>query len=224
MKPGHTPLHTQSTQTNAWLTADSNRNNIGLGPNAPQGYWIDREYLPRYAAFDAAYQAWEDEMNRTQLQIDDLEDAEKAFIPVYRRLYSHYLKPNDLVTNANMESMGFPKRSDAKPTPNPPPTTHVGVKIVLPGPAEVDLHFFDFESMHRGKPKGVHGAEVKWGLFDTPPVDWSELPNSSFDTNSPLKLRFEGHERGKMLYFSLRWENTTGEKGPWNEMQNIAVP
>ena len=224
MKQGHTSLYIQATKTKAWLSTNTNRDLIGLESGTPLGNWIDSTFYPSYHDFRDTYAAWEDKATRTQVKIDNLVDAEKALIPVYQRLYSHYIKPNELVSNAMLEEMGFPKRSNKKPSPNPPPTTHVGVKIVLPGPGEVEFHFFDLESKRKGKPKGVHGSETKWGLFDIPPVDWNALPNSSFDTNSPLKLQFEGHDRGKMLYYALRWEGTTGKKGPWSEIQNIAVP
>jgi hypothetical protein len=224
MKQGHTSLYIQSSQTRDWLGTNDNRDIIGLESGTPLGNWIDGVFYPKYSNFHDTYVAWKDKATRTKIKIDNLNDAEKEFIPVYQRLYSHYIKPNELVTNAMLEQMGFPKRNSDKPSPNPPPTSHVGVKIVLPGPGEVEIHFYNLETKRKGKPKGVHGAEAKWGLFDTPPVDWDALPHSSFDTNSPLKLQFEGHERGKMLYYALRWENTTGEKGPWSEIQNIAVP
>jgi hypothetical protein len=70
----------------------------------------------------------------------------------------------------------------------------------------------------------VHGAEIAWAILDTPPVNWDALTHSSFDTHTPFRLTFGGDQRGKTLYFALRWENTTGEKGPWNEIQNAIIP
>ena len=49
-------------------------------------------------------------------------------------------------------------------------------------------------------------------------------PHSEFDTASPFTLNFQGHERGKTVYFCLRWENTVGEKGPWGEIYSAIVP
>jgi hypothetical protein len=31
-------------------------------------------------------------------------------------------------------------------------------------------------------------------------------------------------DRGKKLYFALRWENTRGEKGPWSEIHSTIIP
>jgi hypothetical protein len=31
-------------------------------------------------------------------------------------------------------------------------------------------------------------------------------------------------QRGKTVYFALRWENTRGEKGPWSEIMSAIIP
>ncbi|MDR0754310.1 MAG: hypothetical protein LBF04_02865, partial [Prevotellaceae bacterium] len=70
-----------------------------------------------------------------------------------------------------------------------------------------------------------HGAEIRWQVFDTQQeVHLDELINSSFDTNSPLTLEFNDRQRGKVLYFALRWENTRGEKGPFGPILNAIIP
>jgi hypothetical protein len=88
----------------------------------------------------------------------------------------------------------------------------------------VEIHFHEEGSENRAKPAGVHGAEFVYALLDVAPVDWSQLPHSTFATRTPLKLTFTGFERGKTLYFAARWENTRGEKGPWNEIKAVIVP
>jgi hypothetical protein len=35
---------------------------------------------------------------------------------------------------------------------------------------------------------------------------------------------FENDQRGKTVYFALRWENTRGEKGPWSAIQIAIIP
>jgi hypothetical protein len=51
-----------------------------------------------------------------------------------------------------------------------------------------------------------------------------QLVQSSFHTRSPFTLEFHGAERGKTVYFALRWENTRGEKGPFGPVQSAIVP
>jgi hypothetical protein len=45
-----------------------------------------------------------------------------------------------------------------------------------------------------------------------------------FDTKTPVKLSFSGDQRGKTIYFALRWENNVGEKCPCSEIFNAIIP
>lgn len=43
--------------------------------------------------------------------------------------------------------------------------------------------------------------------------------------NSPAHtLTFDENQRGKTVYFALRWENTRGEKGPWSQIVSSIIP
>jgi hypothetical protein len=50
------------------------------------------------------------------------------------------------------------------------------------------------------------------------------LAHSVFDTRSPYTFQFDLADAGKRFYCCLRWENTTGQKGPWSEIQNAIIP
>jgi hypothetical protein len=39
------------------------------------------------------------------------------------------------------------------------------------------------------------------------------MTHSAVNTHSPCTFIFEHDQRGKTVYFALRWENTRGEKG-----------
>jgi hypothetical protein len=104
------------------------------------------------------------------------------------------------------------------------PHTIPHVTTELPAPAVVEFHFRDVNSLHKAKPAGVHGAEIVWAVLDTPPDDWEQLTHSMFCTRTPLRLTFNGHDRGKTLYYVLRWVNTRGEKGPWSGIQSVIIP
>jgi hypothetical protein len=94
----------------------------------------------------------------------------------------------------------------------------------LAGPGEIIIDYYD-EGLHgRAKPAGVRGAEIAWAVRDTPPVGWDDLTRSSSCSRAPFRLAFERHYRGKILYFAARWENTVGEKGPWNVMYDVVIP
>ncbi|MDR1223373.1 MAG: hypothetical protein LBL07_10930 [Tannerella sp.] len=107
------------------------------------------------------------------------------------------------------------------------PDTQIKMEIDLSNPAEVRIHYHDAGSHGIGKPEGVHGGEFVYVVRtagDPPPKDWKELTNSVFDTRTPLTLTFTGEQRGMILYFASRWENTRGEKGPWNAIQWVIIP
>jgi hypothetical protein len=67
-------------------------------------------------------------------------------------------------------------------------------------------------------------VEIGWTQSDTPITRWDELTHSNVDTNSPFTLSFENDQRGKTVYFALRWENTRGEKGPWSGIASAIIP
>jgi hypothetical protein len=196
---------------------------MGLGADTPAGIWYDTTFTSSFNVFSSAFGAWLDPATRTKLITVHLKAAESTFKPVYRQLAS-MLKGNPLVTDEDLVAMGLPERNSGGGGHNPPPTTYVSTTVELPGPGRMIIHFRDADSGHKAKPRGVHGAEIRWGVLDTRPVDVEELPQSSFDTHTPFTLDFAMHDRGKTLYFALRWENTTGEKGPWSDIEEAIIP
>jgi hypothetical protein len=87
------------------------------------------------------------------------------------------------------------------------------------------VYYKDEKSARRGKPKGGHGIEIRWAVLDHVPTDISELVNSSFDTNPPLTLVFEKHDRGKRIYLCGCWEiEREGEKGPFGAIEEAIIP
>jgi hypothetical protein len=67
-------------------------------------------------------------------------------------------------------------------------------------------------------------VETRWAILDHPPASVTELVNSDFDTATPFTLVFDESQRGQRLYFCLRWESTTGEKGPDGEIYSVVIP
>jgi hypothetical protein len=50
------------------------------------------------------------------------------------------------------------------------------------------------------------------------------LLHSDFATRSPLELKFEEDERGKWVYFAVRWESGAMKKGPTSAIFNVVIP
>jgi hypothetical protein len=220
----HEALCDQGLQTGNYLSDPMNRDRMGFEPMTPQGHWLDTDFQPKFNAFAAAFNDWKDPATRTPLKTALLKDTEKVFREAYRYLYTGFLKSSPLVTNMDLLAMGLPERHSGGGAPTPPPTTFVAATVTPVGPGVIEIHFRDKGSDHKAKPAGVHGAEIAWAILDTPPVNWSALTHSSFDTHTPFRLSFENEQRGQTIYFALRWENTTGEKGPWDEIQSAIIP
>jgi hypothetical protein len=60
--------------------------------------------------------------------------------------------------------------------------------------------------------------ELVWVMRDTPPVQVKDLVHSEFATRSPLEPTFEEDQRGKKLYYAVRWETNAAKKGDWSEI------
>jgi hypothetical protein len=89
---------------------------------------------------------------------------------------------------------------------------------------QITINFWDSATKKRGKPHGVHGAEIRWALLDRAPALVGELVNSDFDTASPFMLKFDENQRGQRVYFCLRWETNTNVKGPYGEIYSAIIP
>jgi hypothetical protein len=217
----HQELYDQVNQTQTYLMDEMDR--MGLSGIAE---WLGTEYNPKLNNLHLAYEAWENPNTRTPLIISTLKESEAAFIPVYRQLYSGYLRNNPLVTDTDLLAMGLPQRTSGR-TPSPVPSTAPAYTVKTPLAGVVELHYFDDageESRKYAKPKGVHGVEIRWALLEEMTEDWETLTHSSFDTATPYRLTFDGTDRGKRLYFALRWENNTGQKGPWSPIGLAFIP
>ncbi|GHV79246.1 hypothetical protein AGMMS49944_10370 [Spirochaetia bacterium] len=74
------------------------------------------------------------------------------------------------------------------------------------------------------KPAGVHGAEICWAILDHHPVTIEEMIHSVTSTRSPYRFKFGEEERGKTLYFCIRWENGPDRVGDWSEIFSAFIP
>jgi hypothetical protein len=173
--------------------------------------------------FEAAMAKANNPEARTSAAIDEKDEARKALEKQLRADIKEHLTYNSALTDADRIIMGLPVHKTTK-TPIPVPTSLVKAEVNLPSPGVVEIHFQNADSEHKAKPFGVSGAEIVHAILDAPTTDWRLLVHSDFDTNSPFKLVFEGPDRGKTVYFALRWENTKGEKGPWNAIQSAIIP
>jgi hypothetical protein len=184
--------------------------------------WLDNELLPAKTAWDAAYAAYENPATRTPLLTFEKNEARKKYEKLLRVLVQN-LEHNTKVTDDDRRAMGIVVPSGSH-TPAPVATTYPDLDVDSGTIRRLTIHFFDHGSTSKAKPAGQHGAEIRWAILDTPPAEISELTNSGFDTHTPFTLEFNESQRGKAVYFCMRWENTRGDKGPWSEIVSAIIP
>ncbi|MDR1375134.1 MAG: hypothetical protein LBJ24_09205 [Treponema sp.] len=151
-------------------------------------------------------------------------DAKKAAKAVIRPFVNKFLR-YDPVTNEDRAAMGIPNRDD-HPSPVQPPEQGPNYSIAQMGPATLGIVYRNGEKGRKGsKPKGMTGAEIHYGVFDTAPADQNELPGMVWATRVPHQIHFRESDRGKRVWFALKW-GTRREKceSNWSEMQSEFVP
>jgi hypothetical protein len=72
----------------------------------------------------------------------------------------------------------------------------------------------------------VHCIEIRWEYVTavTATPNPERFLHTEVDTATPYVLHLNPDDQGKQLYVVARWENTTGEKGPWGEIMTTIVP
>jgi hypothetical protein len=174
-------------------------------------------------AYEAAYTTAQNP-NRGKADVLHKNKTHKALEAAVRVYVKAYLVNNPAVTDEDKVAMGLPVYSH---THHPVPVPHTSPQLFIDTGTRrrLIITYKDEGSEHRGKPRGVHGVEVRWAILDHPPADLKELINSAFDTNPPLTLEFEEHERGKHVYLCGRWEiQREGEKGPDGAIEEAIIP
>ncbi|MDR2534275.1 MAG: hypothetical protein LBC81_05845 [Tannerellaceae bacterium] len=187
-----------------------------------QEEWLDITYKQSFDEFDTAFLEWLDDALRTPIKIKRLKDAIKVFEPLHRALYA-FIKHHPLTTSVDLVEMGFPIY-DAIRTPSPEPTTTPIAVLVRKGLGVIEIRYFDGTTRRRGKPRGMHGAEIRWAVLPANPGnDYTKLINSEFDTASPFVITFPPEDFGKTFYCSMRWENKRGIKGPFSQIYSLII-
>jgi hypothetical protein len=201
------------------ITAKTQINLSTWGINQP---WFTGQLIPAKQAWEAAWAKYLDPAQRTRLITFSKREKRKAYEKLLRILVQ-MLESNPLVSDDDRREMGIAIRKPGR-TPVKPPTTYPEFIIDTSIIRCLNILFWNLGSKSKAKPHGIHGAEIRWAILDHPPLSVDELIHSGFDTRSPCKLTFDESERGKTVYFCLRWENTRGEKGPWSEIVMAIIP
>ncbi|MDR0729723.1 MAG: hypothetical protein LBF19_06355 [Prevotellaceae bacterium] len=175
-----------------------------------------------YADYQTKYNVAEAPQTRTRATVAEKNGAKKTLQAAIRQDTAEYITRNHRVTAADRDNLGLPPRSDGRtPAPIAP-----GPPWLMPNTRLLRHIIFDYggTEMSKAKPAGQHGVELIWEIADERPPHVRNLTHSVFDTHTPLTIEFDEDQRGKTLWYTARWENTRGEKGPWGEIQSVVIP
>jgi hypothetical protein len=202
-----------------FMTGASSRYKVlGISDNV----W--KELLDLQSDYRNKYHIAENPETHTPGAVERRKEARKGYEARLRIVIKGYVTYNPTVTDDERKDLGLPVHKTGH-TPSSVADDAPDLEVDISTIGRLIIHFFMRGGRHKkGKPAGQHGAEVGWMIGDTPPARWEDLTHSAIDTNSPFTLSFENDQRGKTVYFALRWENTRGEKGPWSDIMVAIIP
>jgi hypothetical protein len=152
-------------------------------------------------------------------------EAAETVRKVMRAFVNTYLRYNIAVTDDDRIKLGLtvpdPHRTKVPVPDTVPVVTIIDTSKIL----RITLHFRD--SAHdksHAKPFGVHAVEIRSCISKERPASMDDMLRSNISTRSSFTFEFEEGQRGLIIWFRLRWENTRGEKGPWSEFYFAIIP
>jgi hypothetical protein len=214
--------HELIATTTTFMTDKDHRAAIGFESTTPNGLWYDATYTPPLTRYNLAYTTWINPETSTRLALDDLKAAEKEFFPLYRTFYA-LVKGSPLVTDANLEDMGFPPRPSGEHSPHPVDKMFITLNISPKGFLMVEVAFEDSETGSSLIPYYLTGAVIYFNVDDVPATNHNQLAFSKLATRSPVELTFDMAQQGKIVSIAARWQNRRGELGPWSRIVTIVI-
>jgi hypothetical protein len=133
------------------------------------------------------------------------------------------------------------KPRDAKPTPIPPPAAMAEADISYPNIHQVELLLHPTPNSPPDPHHADYGYRVYFGIMPPggasvdvalgpkreltkPPTSGEDLPHSTFTRRKRERFDFAEEERGKTIYFCVRFENAKGKPGPWGPLFSAIIP
>jgi hypothetical protein len=175
-----------------------------------------------HLTFKTLFATAKDPATRTSVAIAQRNDAKTALTAKARQMIEFRIRRNPAVTTADLIAIHLKPYNP--PSPLPTPMTIPEIEVETPHPRVLHIKFRENNARRSGKPAGVHGLECLWVIAETPPIHIKDLLHSAFTTRNPLELSFDEDERGKRVYFTVRWESGTGKKGLWSEIFSAMIP
>jgi hypothetical protein len=169
--------------------------------------------LVNFSSARAAYQAAPTKSNHV-----DKEAHKKTAVEAMRKFARERIRNNNLMTDAQRTLMGVPapdKEPSPIPVPNEGPASRAETNPQMPG--VVKIRYLG------AKPYGVDRVEIAWSVSETPIEAPDLLTHSDSFPKNPWEHHFPAAERGKKVYYSLRYLTREG-KSNWSGVNEVIIP
>ncbi|GHU49451.1 hypothetical protein FACS1894200_08100 [Spirochaetia bacterium] len=159
----------------------------------------------------------------TKVDMETKNEAKAELIALIEVFVRNNLQNNDFMNDAGRVELQIPIH-DKIHTPHGAPGGIPSIEVLTPMPRTVRIRFRALDAQRWGKPEDAHSLECLWSLLDEPPELVADLLHSASSTATPLDLVFEENQRGKHIYFAVRWKSDTNKEGAWSEIFSAVVP
>jgi hypothetical protein len=181
--------------------------------------WPSGECTLTLAAFTAftgartAYQAAPTKANLTAK-----EELKKAAVEEMRKFARERIRNNSAMTDAQKQELGVTV-ADPEPSPVPVPDAGPDSEAIINArePGVVKVRYLG------AKPYGVDRVEIAWTLSDTVIDSPDQLTRNDTFSRNPWEHTFSAAERGKKLYYSLRYLTKEGASH-WSDVREVIIP
>jgi hypothetical protein len=216
--------HALITTTTTFMSDTENRTRIGFEAGTHLGIWYDSTFFERLLVYNTNYALWDDPKTSTLEVRNSLNDSENYFFPVYRKFHN-IVAESPLVTNTDLEEMGFSPRSPGSRSQHPVDTMSVNLKAKSLGDCIIEVSFENRDTGSSVVSYYLSGVMLFFEVSKnkTPALQSKQLKQSVMATQSPHHLSFEPKQRGMWAHIAGRCQNQRGERGPWSAIITIAI-
>jgi hypothetical protein len=185
--------------------------------------WFRGKLLKAQKEWERTYGKSKDVATRSRVDTVAKTSARAQYEPLLSQLIK-IIKGNPDIPQAELVAAGIAlskgRGNKRNAPPGDAPSTELNTTLIR----HIIILFWEFKSLLKGRPKNARGAEVRWVIADENPGDLEALIHWQFVTHSPFRLEFEECDRGKWVWFCVRWVGTGGEPGPWGMIQSVMIP
>ena len=129
------------------------------------------------------------------------------------------------LTNTDLIGLGL-KPKDTIPTSVTVPKVRALGKIAFKSSGSLDLHIAPETDISEDK-RAYYGCKIAYAVMNVDelaPKSEKELTESIFTRRKKEAFIFQPQDAAKKVYFSLRYENSKGQAGPWCPIFAAVIP